>query len=100
MCCFHMGIARKEGGVQRLARMIWGTFLHVCPFDRGGFPQPLPEAQSAEAFDNQGTGTGTRTEGGGQFLFLFPSLFFNYSQPCFCVSTFEECQQSAANQNA
>ena len=37
---------------------------------------------------------------GGQFLFLFPSLFFNYSQPCFCVSTFEECQQSAANQNA
>ena len=38
--------------------------------------------------------------GGGEFLFLFPSLFFNYSQPCFCVSTFEECQQSAANQNA
>ena len=45
--------------------MVRALFLHVCPFDRGGFPQPLPEAQSAEAFDNQGTGTGTRTEGGG-----------------------------------
>ena len=54
MCCFHMGIARKEVGVQRLARMVEGTFFlfawwfkdlpgwfgalffHVCPFDRGG----------------------------------------------------------------
>ena len=33
--------------------MVRALFLHVCPFDRGGFPQPLPEAQSAEAFDNR-----------------------------------------------
>ena len=49
-----MGISRKEVGVQRLARMVEGTFFlfawwfkdlprwfgalffHVCPFDRGG----------------------------------------------------------------
>ena len=31
MCCFHMGIARKGGGVLRLARMVWGTFSHACP---------------------------------------------------------------------
>ena len=36
MFCFHMGIASKGAGVQRLARMVWGTFFHVCPFDQGG----------------------------------------------------------------
>ena len=35
--CFHMGINRKGGeGVKRLPRMVWGTFFHVYPFDRGG----------------------------------------------------------------
>ena len=32
MCCFHMGIARKGGGVKRLARIVWvwGTFFPRC----------------------------------------------------------------------
>ena len=61
---------------------------------------PSADARNTKCRSIQKSRNGRRNKNeevfGGQGQFLIPSLFFNYSQPCFCVSTFEECQQSAA----
>ena len=35
MCCFHMGMALKGGGV-KACHGLKHFFSYVCPFDRGG----------------------------------------------------------------